>query len=416
MNLTLLRFFSHEFKKRRKKSALITFSLFWGSLSILLLLAFGKGMSTQFRISFSGLGQDLIMISGGPTSKLYQGLPKGRRIRLYPGDIQYLKERIPEIALIAPESYNNWPVSANLKEINRTIHGTTADFAQMRTQIPQMGGRFLNASDVKNGRKVAFIGWKVGTDLFGIENPVGQKIIINRVPFTVIGVLKKKLQDSMYQGPDADQIYLPYLAFTQIDSQLHIDRIHIQPRETNLSPLIEERVQTLLGKKYRFDPNDRYALSTWNTIDDAKEAGAIFMGIEVFLGIMGALTLLIGAVGVTNLMYAVIRERKQEIGIKMALGAKRRVIIQQFILETLFIFIKGTFWGLVTAFNIIYLVRLVPINYEGFGTEGYLLRPIFSFDTFLIFIVIVGTLVFMSGIFPAVRASRLNPIDSLRYE
>jgi putative ABC transport system permease protein len=416
MNLTLLRFFSNEFRKRRKKAALITFALFWGSLSILLLLAFGKGMSAQFRISFSGLGQDLIMISGGQTSKLYQGLPKGRRIRLYPGDIQYLKERIPEISLIAPESYNNWPVSANRKEINRTIHGTTSEFALMRTQIPKMGGRFINASDVKNGRKVAFIGWKVGTDLFGTENPVGQKIVINRIPFTVIGVLKKKLQDSMYQGPDADQIYLPYSAFTQIDSQLHIDRIHIQPHETLLSPLVEERVETLLGKKYRFDPTDRYALNIWNTIDNAKEAGAIFMGIEVFLGIMGALTLLIGAVGVTNLMYAVIKERKQEIGIKMALGAKRRVIIQQFILETLFIFVKGTFWGLVTAFNIIHLVRLVPINYEGFGIEGYLLRPVFSFETFIIFLVIVGTLVFMSGIFPAVRASRLNPIDSLRYE
>jgi putative ABC transport system permease protein len=416
MNLTLLRFFSNEFRKRRKKAALITFSLFWGSLSILLLLAFGQGMSNQFRISFSGLGQDLIMISGGQTSKLHKGLPKGRRIRLYPGDIQYLKERIPEITLIAPESYNNWPVSANRIEINRTIHGTTAEFAQMRTQIPQMGGRFLNAADVKKGRKVTFIGWKVGTNLFGTENPVGQKIVINRVPFTVIGVLKKKLQDSMYQGPDADQIYLPYSAFTQIDNQLHIDRIHIQPRETRLSPLIEERVQTLLGKKYLFDPTDRYALNIWNTIDDAKEAGAIFKGIEVFLGIMGVLTLLIGAVGVTNLMYAVIRERKQEIGIKMALGAKRGVIIQQFILETLFIFLKGSFWGLVTAFNIIHLIRRVPISYEGFGIEGYLLRPVFSFETFILFLVIVGTLVFMSGIFPAVRASRLNPIDSLRYE
>ncbi len=416
MNLTLPRFFWSEFRKRRKKASLITFALFWGTLSILLLMAFGQGMSQQSRISFSGLGETLIMITGGQASLAFEGLPKGRAIRLYREDIAYLRERIPEILRIVPESYNNWQVSAGGKEVNRGVHGTTADFAVMRTQVPQMGGRFLNPDDVAQGRKIAFLGWNVARDLFGTADPVGKQIIINRIPFTVIGILQKKLQDSMYQGPDADQIYVPFSSFLMIDNQPYLDRIHIQPREAGQSMLIEERVRVLLGRKYRFNSKDRYALGIWNTIEDSKEGLAIFKGIEIFLGIIGALTLLIGAVGVTNLMYAVAKERTKEIGIKLAIGARRRVIVQQFILETMFIFSKGTFWGFITAFNLVHLIRLAPVNYDSFGIEAYLLRPVFSLQIFLAYFVVLGLLVFLSGIFPAWRASRSNPIESLRYE
>jgi putative ABC transport system permease protein len=416
MNLTLPRFFWSEYRKRRKKSSLITFALFWGTLSTLLLMAFGQGMSTQFRVAFSGLGETLIMVSGGQTSLDFEGLPKGRRIYLYPEDVADLQARIPEVRRIAPESYNSWPVSAEGKEVNRTVHGTTAEFALLRTQVPQLGGRFLNADDDREGRKVAFIGWKVAQDLFGARDAVGRTIIINRVPFTVVGVLKKKIQDSMYQGPDAEQVYLPFLSFRQIDSQRDIDRIHIQPQDASQSRALEARVRTLLGRKNRFDPADRYALSFWNTIEDNKEGMAIFRGIEIFLAIIGVLTLLIGAVGVTNLMYAVAKERTKEIGIKLAIGARRRVIIQQFFLETMFVFAKGTFWGFITAFNIVHLIRLAPINYDSFGIEAYLLRPEFSLQIFIAYLAILGGLVFLSGIFPALRASRSNPIESLRYE
>ena len=416
MNATLPRFFWSEYRKRHKRAALITFALFWGTLSILLLMAFGQGMSTQFQVAFSGLGQTLIMVYGGQTSLPFEGLPKGRQISLYPEDIDYLKDRIPEILRIAPESYNFLAVSANGKEINRTVHGTTAEFGVMRTQVPQLGGRFLNATDAAEGRKVAFIGWKVAADLFGGADAVGRTIVIARVPFTVVGVLQKKIQDSMYNGPDAEQVYLPFHSYQQIDNRRRINQIHIQPREDSQSKLIEDRVKTLLGRKYRFDPADRYATSFWNTIEDAKEGLAIFKGIEMFLGIIGALTLLIGAVGVTNLMYAAAKERTKEIGIKLAIGARRRTIIAQFFLETVFVFTKGTFWGFIAAFNIVHLVRLAPINYDSFGIEAYLLRPEFSLRILVTYIVVLGVLCFLSGIFPALRASRANPIESLRYE
>ncbi|HVP90978.1 MAG TPA: ABC transporter permease [Terriglobales bacterium] len=416
MNATLPRFFWSEYRKRRKKASLITFALFWGTLSVLLLMAFGQGMSTQFHVAFSGLGETLIMVYGGQTSLEFEGLPKGRPVSLYPEDVDFLKERIPEILRIAPESYNYLQVSANGKEINRTVHGTTAEFGLMRTQVPQLGGRFLNADDEAKGRKVAFIGWKVAADLFGGADAVGREIVINRIPFTVVGVLQKKIQDSMYNGPDADQVYLPFHAYEQLDNRRRINQIHIQPRDEAHSKLIEARIRTLLGRKDRFDEADRYALSFWNTIEDGKQGMAIFKGIEIFLAIIGVLTLLIGAVGVTNLMYAVAKERTKEIGVKLAIGARRRVIVQQFFLETMFVFAKGTFWGLVTAFNVVSLIRLVPINYDSFGIEAYLLRPVFSLRIFVAYMIVLGVLVFLSGIFPALRASRSNPIESLRYE
>jgi putative ABC transport system permease protein len=281
---------------------------------------------------------------------------------------------------------------------------------------PQAGGRFINPDDVKFSRRVAFLGWNMAENLFSGKNPVGEKIYINRSPFTVIGVMKKKLQSSNYQGLDYDHVFIPLSTLAQVHSQRFIDMIHLQPSERKYSLIVEKKVKKILGKKYRFDPEDEYALMVWNTIEMGNVAANVFMGIELFLMVMGGLTLLIAAVGVTNLMYAVVKERTREIGVKMALGAKRRHIVFQFLLEALFIFLKGTFWGALIAFNIVSLVRSIPIDYQITSIQGYLLRPLFSSDILLVFVSIMAVLVFFSGIFPALRASKMNPVEALRYE
>ncbi|MDQ1350265.1 MAG: transporter permease [Acidobacteriota bacterium] len=416
MKLHLLKLFLNEFKKRKKKTSLITFAIAWGTLSLLLMMSFGRGLSNQFRIGFQGLGEDLILVNGGRTSMDYQGLPKGRAIRLFASDIDLIGRLIPEIKRICPESYNLGEIKYKDQETNRNVRGVYADFGPMRNTIAQAGGRFINPDDVTYSRRVAFLGWHLAEELFKGKNPINEEIYINRMPFKVIGVMMKKLQNSNYQGLDYDHVYIPLSTMALVDSQKYIDMMHIQPTERKYARYVENRVKEILGEKYRFDKDDKYALSVFNTIEAGEIAGKVFMGIEIFLGLIGGLTLLIAAVGVTNLMYAMVKERTREIGVKMALGAKRRHIVWQFLLEALFIFLKGTFWGALIAFNIVSLVRLAPMNYEMTSIQSYLLRPDFSTDILVTFIVIMGILVFFSGIFPALRASKMNPVDALRYE
>jgi putative ABC transport system permease protein len=158
MKLHLIKLFLTEFKKRKKKTSLITFAIAWGTLSLLLMMSFGRGLSNQFRIGFQGLGEDLILVNGGRTSMEYQGLPKGRTIRLYISDIDLIRRLIPEIKRICPESYNTGEIKYKDQETNRNVRGVYADFGPMRNTIAQAGGRFINPDDVTYSRRVVFLG------------------------------------------------------------------------------------------------------------------------------------------------------------------------------------------------------------------------------------------------------------------
>lgn len=401
-------------KKQRKRIWLTVSAIAWGTLSIILLLSFGEGLRRQLAIANKGLGVNIVILYGGQTGKVYQGLPRGREIHFSEEDVNLLEEKIPFISGISGE-YDLWGVSMTYqkKTLTERITGVLPPFEYMRTHFPQPGGRFINELDIEQRRRVIFLGNDLRERLFGDEDAIGKVIMVNNIPFTVVGVMQKKLQMSMYGGPDAGKGTIPASTFKTLYGRKYLDRIVYQVQETGLAPFVEKQVYQVLGRKYRFDPEDEKALGIWDTIEMTEVMGKMLIGIQIFLGVIGALTLLIASVGVANIMYVSVRERTREIGVKRALGAKRSHIKQQFILEALFIAISGGVIGGFIALLIIQALQGIPV---GEGPLQFLGKPTFSFPIALSTALILGVVGLLAGFFPARRAASLDPVESLRYE
>jgi len=346
------------------------------------------------------------------------GFGKGRKIWLHPEDVEYLKSRIPELEAVAAE-YIRWgaPVRYGKMVLEERINGLYPEYQYLRNFQPQIGGRMVNHLDMDLERRVAFLGNRVKDRLFGIDTPVdkvvGKTIYIYNIPYTVIGVMEPKLQMGSYQGRDEDVIAIPATTFHTILGDPYLDNIIYKPKDISNTEAIEKRVFEVMGAKYRFDPTDEQALSTWDIVEQAKTTNNIFLGIQIFFGFIGALTLMIAAVGVANIMYVSIRERTREIGIKMAVGARKIYILVQFLVEALGITFLGGVLGMAIAYILTESFKSLPIQSDVLDVMGH---PTVSFEIGLAVTVILGIMGFFSGLFPALRAASINPNDALRYE
>ncbi len=410
--------FKRDFKSQRKRMLLTLVAILWGTLSIMLLLSFGEGMKRQLNINVKGLGEGIVILWGGQTSKPFAGFGKGRRIHLHPEDVDYLRGRMPELETVVGE-YIRWgaPVRYGKTIINERVNGIYPEHQQLRNFIPQMGGRMIDDLDMYHKRRVAFLGTRLKDRLFGEDTPVdqvvGKVIYLYDWPFTVIGVMKHKMQMSSYQGRDEDVIAIPASTFHTLLGDAYLDNMIYKPRELDNMKVVEKRVFEVMGSKYKFDPDDERALSTWDIVEETKITNAITVGIQMFLGIIGALTLLIAAVGVANIMYVSIRERTREIGVKMAVGARRMYIIMQFIIEALGITFMGGLLGMALAYILTEAYKMVPIESEALGFWG---KPTVSLEIGIIVTLILGILGFLAGFFPALKAASVSPTEALRYE
>jgi putative ABC transport system permease protein len=410
----IFRLFFRDLKKQRKKITLTTLAIAWGTFSIVMLLAFGEGLKNQMSKAHHGLGKGIVIMWGGQTTIPYQGLGKGRRIRFNEEDIEILKKRVPGIKNVGGE-YSRWGVSMTYgkKTITERVNGLYPCYEEMRTHYPDKGGRFVNDLDLKYRRRVVFLGNNLKDRLMGDVEAVGKIILINNIPFTVIGVMTEKLQMGMYGGPDEDKASIPATTFKSIWGHNYFYVLVYQVKDPDQADLVEKKVYKVLGSKHKFDPEDERALSIWDAVNQEKEFNKGIVGITIFLGVIGGMTLLIAGVGVANIMYAAVKQRTREIGIKMALGAKKRDIMSQFILESLIIAFFGGGVGIIFTSVVVKILQAIPVEQEGLQFLG---KPTISWDIMIVTIVVLGLVGLFSGFFPSRRAATVNPVESLRYE
>lgn len=405
--------FWRDMRAQKKRTALTIFGIVWGTAAVVIMMAVGTSTKRQNISNFRGIGDNIIIVFPGTTTKPYEGFGVDRRIRLRKSDVELLRSEIPEMKYVS-EEYTNWDAYVRYgKQVKSPlVTGVPPHYWDMRNTIPRPGGRFINERDMAEKRRVIFLGDEIKDFLFGEDTEaVGEFVYLDGVPFRVIGVLIDKVQNSSYGRRDKDRAFIPSTTFEAMYGHRYVNNIiaTTDPSKAK-STFVVERIREVLGKKYIFDPGDEDAVQIWDTAEFFDEFFVFFNAFNVFLVVMGAMTLGVGGLGVSNIMHVVVRERTREIGIKRAVGAKRWVILSQFFAETFFIVAIGAVLGFAIAWGITAGLAFIPDSAkEALGT------PVIDPLVALVSIGVIGFVGFVAGFFPARRASRLDPIECLNY-
>lgn len=394
-------------RSQKLRTFLTVFGIVWGTAAVSLLLAFGIGLKHQQIRRVKGLGDRIVIAWPGLTSVPFNGLGKGRKIRVSEDDIAAVAGQATQITGISTEYRKELIVRNGTKTYNVGVSGVNPFFGEVRNLIPQSGGRFLDAMDIRLQRRVAFIGEKLATDIFGSGPAVGQNVVIQGTPFLIVGVMKKKIQNSSYGGRDTNKIYVPSSTMQVLTGQKYCNNFLFQPVPGRSSKSAIAEVRGILSRRLQFEGNDKEALSIWDTTENFHFFDVFFLAFNLFLGLLGVLTLVVGGIGVSNIMNVVVDERTREIGIKMALGAKEKFILRQFLLETMLLTGVGGAAGLLISFA---LCAAVPEK----GLGDVVGRPELSPAVAVLTASILGGIGFLAGYFPAREASRLDPVVAMK--
>jgi putative ABC transport system permease protein len=401
--------FLQDIRAQKMRTTLTIMGITWGTVAVIVLLAFGVGLEKQSRKNMHGMGDGIVVMFGGRTTKPFQGFPDGRSIRLEEADVPILVSEIPDIGQISPEYVNrSTAVRRDRSVTTPAITGIYPVYADMRNIIAEPGGRFINELDMKQRRRVVLLGNEIKKLLFGDDSTaVGQQVMVGQTPFVVIGVMEPKTQNSSYNSRDSDRIFIPASTFRSMFGDRYINNIVYRPRAPELVDAIESRVYQVMGQRNRFDPSDEDAIGLWDTNEADKFMKSFFLGFNIFMAIIGSFTLTVGGIGVANIMYVVVRERTKEIGVKRSVGARKRDILRQFFFETFMIVSIGASLGFVIALGLIKALSYMPIQ-DFVGTPQ--LSPVVAMTT----MALLALIAFLAGFFPARKAAALDPVECLR--
>jgi putative ABC transport system permease protein len=405
-SLSFLRQLLDDVRHQKLRTSLTMLGITWGTVSVALLVAFGEGLERRIAKNAHGMGAGIIIVWPAATALPFEGLGKGRPMRVNEEDIEALRREIPEAQFSG--EYNRGNSVARRERVRLTPGVTAASpiFGLMRNLVPSDGGRYVNDLDVDRKRRVVFLGNKLKEDLFGQADAMGRTVMLDNVPFLVIGVLAEKEQDSNYNGQDKDRAFIPGSTFRALFGTRNVSNFVVQALDVTRTEAVKTRVYDVLGRRLRFDPSDKEALGMWDTTEGDKIFRTVFLGLRLFLGIVGSFTLIVGGIGVSNIMYVVVEERTREIGIKLAVGAKPRFILGQFLFETLALTTLGGVLG--------FLVTLGVIAVFPAALDKYVGTPQVSPAVLVTTTLLLGVIGTIAGLFPARRAALLDPVVALK--
>jgi len=398
----------------KRRTLLTMFGIAWGIIAVTVMIASGEGLRRGLQKQQENFGKDVMIVFAGRTSMQAGGTRSGRVVHWMEDDYKQVAAEAPACKYVMPELGNNVKVHSAFNSGDIDTVGSLPEFTIIRS-ITVGQGRFYNHEDNQEGRRVAFLGSDTKKQLFAEREALGQTIELNGIPYTVIGVMKTKDQNSSYDGVDIRKIFIPFNAMkrdfpNKPPAVEHtVDRLLVAPWSLETHPDCVRQLRRTLGRLHNFDPRDEEAASIWDTVKGAEANRMIFVGMEVFMGAVGVATIFLGGLGVMNVMLVSVRERTREIGVRKALGATRQSILRQFFLETIIVvFISGG-TGLTISYGFCGLINLLPPVPFFDGMRA-------SWELAALTIGLLGLIAVLSALYPASRAASVDPIEALRFE
>ena len=391
-------------KRNLLRTLLTTLGIIIGIAAVIAMVSIGNGAKAMVEAQIASLGQNVIMVFSGNFSRGGVGMGFGSMSSLTPDDYAGLQKEVPDISAVSPEVRTGAQVTFGNQNLSTSITGVSVDYIEIRSWGLANGSNFTD-QDVRNANKVALIGSTTAKTLFGDGDPVGQVIRVKNVPFTVVGLLATKGISMMGSDQD-DVLIIPYTsAMRRLAGVTSFRSFMIQARGPETMATAQEQIRDLLRQKHRLPPmrDDDFTVRTQQEISDTATSTSKIM--TWLLSSVAGVSLLVGGIGVMNIMLVSVTERTREIGIRMAVGAKGRDVLVQFLIESVALSLIGGMLGIILGVASSKLVSYL-MSWPTLISLGWILSA-FGVSA----VIGIGF-----GFYPAYKAAQLDPIESLRYE